>query len=95
MLGEISYGIYLLHGMLLYVVVRFAGVSVGYYGIPALALLVIAVAMFMHQFVEAPAIKFGKRVSDWILRSEFCLPRITPSASFAVRASSSGDDNAS
>jgi peptidoglycan/LPS O-acetylase OafA/YrhL len=94
-LGEVSYGIYLLHGILLYVVVHLAGLSVGYYGIPPLALLVIAVAMFMHQFVEAPAIAFGKRVSNWVQRSEFCLPWITPPASFAVRASSAGDDNAS
>jgi peptidoglycan/LPS O-acetylase OafA/YrhL len=94
-LGEVSYGIYLLHGILLYVVVHLAGSSVGYYGIPPLALLVIAVAMFMHRFVEAPAIAFGKRISNWVQRSEFCLPWITPPSSFAVRASSAGNDNAS
>jgi peptidoglycan/LPS O-acetylase OafA/YrhL len=94
-LGEISYGIYLLHGILLYVVRNLLVHSPGYYGIPPLALLVIVVAMLTHRFVEVPSIALGKRLSKRLQRSEFYLPQTATAPSLGAKASPAGAENAS
>ena len=88
MLGEISYGIYLLHGILLYVVLHALVFAPGYYLIPLLAPLVIATAMFTHRFVEAPSIAIGKRMAKRLQQSEFRFPWTTSAPALASESAS-------
>ena len=87
-LGEISYGIYLLHGILLYVVLHALVFAPGYYLIPLLAPLVIATAMFTHRFVEAPSIALGKRMAKRLQQSEFRPPWTTSAPALASESAS-------
>jgi peptidoglycan/LPS O-acetylase OafA/YrhL len=61
-LGEISYGIYLLHGILLYVILNSLTFPAGPYVMLLLGPIVVAVAMIAHRVVEVPAIAFGRRI---------------------------------
>ena len=68
-LGEISYGIYLLHGIVLYVAMNVllspAALPNGplpLYLLPVLAILVIALALVAYRTVEAPGIDLGRRI---------------------------------
>lgn len=62
-LGELSYGIYLLHGIVLYVAVNALVYKPDIYLSPMLVPVVFAVAALAHRFVEMPAIDFGRRIS--------------------------------
>jgi peptidoglycan/LPS O-acetylase OafA/YrhL len=75
-LGEISYGIYLLHGIVLYVVTHALRWS-NYYLLPVLASLVIVTAILAHRLVEAPAIALGKRLAMQLQRADFQFPWTT------------------
>lgn len=73
-LGEISYGIYLLHGILLYVAANTLVYRPGIYLLPMMAPVVIAVAVLAHRFVEMPAIDFGRRLSRSIPEIQLRIP---------------------
>lgn len=62
-LGEISYGIYLLHGILLYVTFNSMTYKPGPFIILVMAPIVVAVTMLTHRWIELPAIAFGRRMS--------------------------------
>ena len=76
-LGDISYGVYLLHGLLLSLTFMFilgptraASIGAGTHWAVATAIgagVVIAAAL-TYRFLEAPAMKQVKRVTAWIRR---------------------------
>lgn len=68
-LGEISYGVYLLHGLVLFWVLSFIGSAISEISVPGYALLVIAVgsvavavASILHFVIELPGISLGARL---------------------------------
>jgi peptidoglycan/LPS O-acetylase OafA/YrhL len=69
-LGEISYGIYLLHGIVLYMAVNAMTNSPSYLIMPLLAPVVIALAILTHRSIELPSIALGRRLSRKVLGSE-------------------------
>jgi peptidoglycan/LPS O-acetylase OafA/YrhL len=73
-LGEVSYGIYLLHGILLYVAANTLVYRPGIYLLPMMAPVVFAVAVLAHRFVEMPAIDFGRRLSRCIPEIQLRIP---------------------
>jgi len=73
-LGEISYGIYLLHGIILYVAVNTLVYKPGIYLLPMLVPVVFAAATLAHRFVEMPAIDFGRRLSRSIPEIRLRIP---------------------
>jgi peptidoglycan/LPS O-acetylase OafA/YrhL len=62
-LGEISYGIYLLHGILLYIALNSMIYKPGPFVIPLMAPIVVAVTILTHRLIEIPAIEFGRRMA--------------------------------
>ena len=68
-LGEVSYSIYLLHGMVLYVlfsvffndVVTELSRSEYYMYMPLVGIVVVLLSIFTFWFIEKPAILYGKR----------------------------------
>ncbi len=67
-LGEASYGIYLLHGIVLFVAFADASPLMAHYGsvpfwllLPFLACVVAVAAIAAHEWLEKPAIRFGRR----------------------------------
>lgn len=80
-LGEISYGLYLLHGLILYWLVsklQNAGfaTSIGGYSMLAVtgALVTVGVASWLHFAVELPGIRVGKRMARRIERKPVLRP---------------------
>jgi peptidoglycan/LPS O-acetylase OafA/YrhL len=73
-LGEISYGIYLLHGILLYIAFNSMTYAPGSFVIPLMAPIVIAVTMLTHRWIEIPAIEFGRRLAHKLQHTELRLP---------------------
>jgi peptidoglycan/LPS O-acetylase OafA/YrhL len=67
-LGEASYGTYLLHGIVLFIALADAAPLMDRYGpapfwllLPVLAIVVVAAAIALHEWLEKPAIRFGRR----------------------------------
>ena len=70
-LGEISYGIYLLHGILLYVFFNSIMFAPAPFVIPLIAPVVVAICMLTHRLIEVPAIAFGRSLSQKVSRIGF------------------------
>jgi peptidoglycan/LPS O-acetylase OafA/YrhL len=67
-LGEASYGIYLLHGIVLFLALVDAAPLMAIYGpqafwpaLPLLAVVVVMASIAIHELLEKPAIRFGHR----------------------------------
>lgn len=75
-LGEASYGIYLLHGIVLYLALADAKPLMDAAGpvpfwatLPLLFALVVAAAILLHEFLEKPAISVGRLLArSWFAR---------------------------
>jgi peptidoglycan/LPS O-acetylase OafA/YrhL len=74
-LGELSYGIYLFHGFVLYVFMsgmifpteKLHGMHEWIWVIlPVIALLVVACSAVAHRLIEVPGIALGRRISGWV-----------------------------
>jgi peptidoglycan/LPS O-acetylase OafA/YrhL len=76
-LGNISYGIYLLHPLILVVALHLPGVQALVLGAPGgewafaigVALVVVALATLCHVVIERPGIEMGRSVSSWLTDS--------------------------
>jgi peptidoglycan/LPS O-acetylase OafA/YrhL len=68
-LGEVSYGIYLLHGIVLYLTFNFVTLPSQFLLMPLLAVAVISGAGLAHALIEAPAIGLGHRLAKSIQNS--------------------------
>ncbi len=73
-LGEISYGIYLLHGILLYIALNSMTYAPGPFVIPLMAPIVVAVTIVTHRWIEIPAIEFGRRLSRKVQNVQLRVP---------------------
>ena len=78
-MGDLAYGIYLLHGLLLFVVFKFLfGFSAAKELTPlqhwaiicALTPILIILSMFTFRMIEKPCMKFTSQITNWI-RAKF------------------------
>lgn len=70
-LGEISYGIYLLHGILLYTTLNLLVYRPGIYLMPMLTPVLVAITVLTHRLIEAPCIELGRRLARRIPQMRF------------------------
>lgn len=71
LLGEASYGIYLLHGIVLYVALSHSGALMASYGpsafwvaLPFLITIVVVASVAAHRWIELPMMVFGKSLAQ-------------------------------
>lgn len=75
-LGEISYGIYLLHGILLYIAFNSMTYAPGLFVIPLMAPIIVAVTLITHRWIEVPAIEFGRRLARKVQNIQIRIPGV-------------------
>jgi len=94
-LGEISYGIYLLHGIVLYVGFGILTYAPGPTIMLLLGPLAVALAMFTHRFIEIPAIDFGRRLAKKVQHHNLSSPRQTAKPALAATSPQPTPESAS
>jgi len=84
LLGEISYSIYLLHGVVLYFIFTYwspteiSNLTLSEYALflPIVSLVVVAVSTITFLIIERPAIKAGKNFTFKNLKGRFLLRKV-------------------
>ena len=66
-LGEVSYSIYLTHGITLFTLSTFFNVPLSLYTLPLFAFVVVMLSMATYKYIEKPFIDFGRRKAPSII----------------------------